>query len=91
MKLINRRLLRVFLEDRGMSHRELARAVGCSNSFIDHLTAGRKDTCRPDLAAAIERVLRCPPGVLFVPNPPISSVRKHARRGTRAGKSKAAA
>lgn len=91
MKLTDRRLLRVFIQDRGVSHRELARAVGCSNSFIDHLTAGRKDTCRPDLAVHIERELRCPPGVLFVPNPPITSVRKTARRGTKSRKTKAAA
>lgn len=38
-----------------------------SPAMIGHLRSGRRKTCSPETAAAVEKALGCPPNVLFVP------------------------
>lgn len=50
-----------------VSNANLARAAGCSSSFISQLRRGKK-TCTPALAHRIAEVLEVPTGTLFVPS-----------------------
>lgn len=65
MKLKSKDILRAFLESGGVSHRDLARFVECHQSFIGHLTAGRRKTCTPKTATRIAQFLNVPLEVLF--------------------------
>lgn len=50
---------------RKISQRELAERVGVHPSFINHLTAGRSTTCKPEVADHIAEVLGVDVSVLF--------------------------
>ncbi|HEX2904713.1 MAG TPA: helix-turn-helix transcriptional regulator [Jatrophihabitans sp.] len=65
MQLRSRRALGDYIDLLGMSERELARSAGLSHSTVNHLVTGRRDSCSLATAVAIERVLGCPPGLLF--------------------------
>lgn len=67
MRLTSPETLRVLMKDRNCSQERLARYVGCSKSFISHLTSGRKGSCSSELADRIAEALNLPTEVLFVP------------------------
>ena len=66
VKLISAEALVQYLAHRDFTVRSLARRVGCSPALIGHLRSGKRNTCRPETARAIERALNAPPGSLFV-------------------------
>jgi hypothetical protein len=68
MKLRSAQLLRAVVgpePEKKMSARELARAVGKSPGFINHLTTGRRDSCLPLTADRISKALGVPTEFLF--------------------------
>jgi DNA-binding Xre family transcriptional regulator len=67
VKLISSPALAQYMAHRGFTVRSLADRVGCSPALIGHLRSGKRDTCKPDTAKAIERCLDAPAGSLFVP------------------------
>lgn len=67
MQLRSRRALGDYIDLLGISERQLARSAGLSHSTVNHLVTGRRDSCSLATAVAIERVLGCPPGLLFAP------------------------
>lgn len=60
------------VDSRKISQRELAERAGVHPSFINHLTAGRSTTCKPDVADRIAEVLNTPVGLLFLEKEPPS-------------------
>lgn len=64
---------------RKISQRELADRVGVHPSFINHLTAGRSTTCKPEVADHIAEVLGVDVTVLFDECAPsvTADIRKH--------------
>ena len=68
MKLTSPDTLRALIAQRGFSYERLARYSGVSKSFVSHLTAGRKSTCKPETAENIAEALDVPLSVLFVPS-----------------------
>ncbi len=68
MKLQSPETLRALMNQRGFSYDRLARYAGVSKSFISHLTAGRKTTCKPETAQRIAEALDIPLEILFVPS-----------------------
>ena len=69
------------MEQKDFSRRRLARYCGLAGTgMIDHLLAGRRTSCTPQLAERIAEALDVPTGLLFVPNVP-STVRQNAQRG----------
>lgn len=66
MKLTNGKILRGFMDQRGVSNNDVALAAGVGRTFISALVNGRKTSCTPQVAQRIERFLSVPPGVLFV-------------------------
>ena len=56
-----------------MSNRELALRANVSNGFIDHLTSGRRSSCKPETARRIAEALEVPIDVLFVVHVPSTS------------------
>jgi transcriptional regulator with XRE-family HTH domain len=68
MQLRSRRALGDYIDLLGLSERQLARSAGLSHSTVNHLVTGRRDSCSLRTAVAIERVLNCPPGLLFAPD-----------------------
>lgn len=70
MKLVSAERLRSFIgtePEKKMSGRKLARYSGVHPSFIDHLLAGRRNSCEPRTAERIAEALQVPLDVLFVP------------------------
>ena len=68
MRLLSADVLRALTAQRGYSRRTLADLCGLSGTgMIDHLLAGRRTTCSPDLAVSLSRALGVPVRVLFVP------------------------
>lgn len=67
MKLKSRDVLRQYMKYRGLNVRELAEQAKVSRATVGHLHSGKRKGCRPEAAAAIERTLGCPPGLLFDP------------------------
>ncbi len=65
MKLKSRDVLRQYMAYRAVNVRQLAGLSGVSRSTIGHLHSGKRNGCRPEAAAAIERSLQAPPGLLF--------------------------
>ena len=66
VKLISAQALAQYMKHRGFTVRSLAEVVGTSRATIGHLRSGKRNTCAPDLAKRIERVLDAPAGSLFV-------------------------
>jgi DNA-binding Xre family transcriptional regulator len=78
VKLISARVLADYMQHRDETVRSLATKVGCSASTIGHLRSGKRNTCKPAVAKAIEKHLNAPPGSLFVPQ--VSRVASDAGR-----------
>lgn len=68
VKLISAPAFAQYMKHRGFTVRSLAEVTGASRSTIGHLRSGKRNTCAPDLARRIERVLDAPTGSLFVPS-----------------------
>lgn len=71
MRLQSIELLRAFVgpeANKKMSQRKLARYAGVHDSFINHLTSGRRTSCTPAVARRIAEALEVPLEVLFVPS-----------------------
>jgi DNA-binding XRE family transcriptional regulator len=66
MRLRNRLVLGAFVDNAGMSEREVARRAGLSHSTVNHLITGRRATCTLSTAIAIARTVHCPIGALFI-------------------------
>lgn len=76
MELVSPRVLASFMAYRGETVRSLAakstvglgrRGKPLSPAVVGHLRSGKRRTCSPATAGAIERALQVPPGVLFIP------------------------
>ena len=78
VRLISHQALAQYMEHRGFRVRGLAAAVTfhlkkrdpkacCSPATIGHLRSGKRASCGPQIARAIEEVLGAPAGSLFVP------------------------
>ena len=75
MKLTNKKLLAGQMEKKGISHRVLARYCGLKGAgMIDHLVAGRRTSCTPELAQRICDALDVTLDALF--DPVLPTVRK---------------
>lgn len=73
MRLHSAERLRAFVgpePDKKVSQRKLARYVGVHESFINHLTSGRRRSCTPLVAERIAEVVGVPVDILFVPTAP---------------------
>jgi transcriptional regulator with XRE-family HTH domain len=57
--------LRAYLRLLGLSERGLAARAGVAHATVNHLVSGRRSTCTPRIAGAIEAALACPPGLFF--------------------------
>lgn len=68
MRIRSGKLLAGQMDARNMSQYALAGYAGCSRGFISHLVAGRKTTCKPELAQRIAEVLGVDLELLFVPS-----------------------
>jgi hypothetical protein len=69
VRLISAEALAGYMKFRGdMSVRELAQLIGNpkARATIGHLRSGKRNTCKPETAHAIEKALNAPPGSLFV-------------------------
>ena len=65
MRLRDREVFAGYIALLGVSERAFAEAAGLSHSTVNHLVSGRRSTCSAATAHAIERALRCPPGLMF--------------------------
>jgi DNA-binding Xre family transcriptional regulator len=65
VKLKSRRILNEYAKHMDLSVRDLARKAGIGHAIVGHLMSGKRSTCNAGTAAAIERALGCPPGLLF--------------------------
>lgn len=66
MRLRSRLVLGAFVDDAGISEREVARRAGLSHSTVNHLITGRRTSCTLSTAVAIARAVHCPIGALFM-------------------------
>lgn len=66
MKLISAEALAQYMEHRDLTVRRLAHKAGVSSSLVGHLRSGKRSTCLPGNARAIEKSLGAPAGSLFV-------------------------
>lgn len=74
VKLISADGLKNYMAFHGYSVRTLAAKVGVSHASIGHLTSGARNTCKPEVARKIARVLNCPVEALFMPR--VSTVQR---------------
>jgi plasmid maintenance system antidote protein VapI len=65
MRLRSRQLFKECIALQGLSERALAVRAGVAHATVNHLASGRRDTCTPETARALEDALGCPPGLLF--------------------------
>lgn len=65
MRLKSSQMLRQYMEYKRLNVRTLARAARVSHSTVGHLRSGRRSSCKPETARAIEEALQAPPGLLF--------------------------
>jgi transcriptional regulator with XRE-family HTH domain len=65
MQVRDRDTLRAYLRLLNLSERGLASRAGISHATLNHLLTGRRSTCSPVTAAAIEAALACPSGLFF--------------------------
>lgn len=76
---VHRKMLKQYMAYRGMNVRRLADACRPKRlhpSTVGHLVSGKRTTCSPETASAIERALDVPPGTIFQPT--VLNVRPHA-------------
>ncbi|UQX87981.1 helix-turn-helix domain-containing protein [Jatrophihabitans telluris] len=66
MRLRSRDVLADYIRLLGMSERAFAAQAGLGHATVNHLITGRRVSCSAATAAAIERALGCPPGLLFM-------------------------
>jgi hypothetical protein len=66
VKLISTQALQQYMQFRGETNASLAAKSGMQRAIIGHLRCGRRTTCKPATARAIEAALNAPPGSLFV-------------------------
>ncbi|MCD2263258.1 hypothetical protein K3888_11170 [Dietzia aurantiaca] len=68
MRLISKDALGAYMEARDLSNRTLAIKAGSESyrSTIGHLRSGKRNSCGPKIAGAIEKALGAPPGSLFL-------------------------
>lgn len=68
MRLISADALNAYIDARNLSNRTLAEKAGSRSyrSTIGHLRSGKRTTCGPKIAGAIERALGAPAGSLFL-------------------------
>lgn len=66
MKLISQEAFRNYVAHREMSMREIGERAGVSRQLVGHLHSGKRTSCRPENAKAIEKALDAPPGSLFL-------------------------
>jgi DNA-binding Xre family transcriptional regulator len=78
VRLISADALAQYMEHRDFTVRKLAAKVGVSSALVGHLRSGRRNTCKPETAKAIEKALSAPPGSLFVPQ--VTPVARAGRR-----------
>lgn len=77
VRLKSRRALADYMEFRNItSAYQLARAAALKPGVVGHLVSGRRNSCSPKTARAIEEALGCPPGFLF--DPKMSQVVSHS-------------
>lgn len=69
VQLISAQALNQYMEFRKETNRSLATKTGpgVGREIIGHLRSGKRRTCSPKTARAIEEALNAPPGSLFVP------------------------
>jgi DNA-binding Xre family transcriptional regulator len=67
MRVRDREALRAYVRLLSMSERALADRAGLGHATLNHLLSGRRESCSPETAQAIESVLCCRPGVFFEP------------------------
>lgn len=68
VKLRSHRALSEYMAFHGIKTAyELARRANLKAGVVGHLVAGRRHSCSPATARAIEEALQCPPGFLFEP------------------------
>lgn len=66
-KLVSLRVLEQYCKHRGLlTGYALAKKAGLLPGTVNHIRSGRRKTCSPETAAAIERALDVPPESLFV-------------------------
>lgn len=80
VRIKDRHLLAKYIGPTGLnlSGRELAKRAGLGQAIVGHLLSGRRTTCSKSTAAAIERALGCPNGLLF--DESVSVVRADGKR-----------
>ena len=67
VRLISHEAFASYMTFRGYSVRSLAHRLGVSPALVGHLRSGKRNTCSPTTAIAIEKALDAPRGSLFVP------------------------
>ncbi len=73
MRLHSTERLRAFVgpePDKKISQRRLARHVGVHESFINHLTSGRRNSCSTKVGQRIAEAVGVPVEILFVVEAP---------------------
>jgi transcriptional regulator with XRE-family HTH domain len=68
MRLRDPDTLRAYLRLLPLSERALAARAGVAHATVNHLLSGRRSTCSPQTAHAIEAILLCPSGLFFEPS-----------------------
>lgn len=63
--LHSRATLAAILDAKGVSERWVARQAGLGHATVNHLVTGRRISCTPTTAIAIEFALGCEEGALF--------------------------
>jgi hypothetical protein len=66
VKLISTQVLRQYMEYRQETNASLAAKAGLHRGIIGHLRSGKRTSCLPATARAIEKALNAPPGSLFL-------------------------
>lgn len=90
MKLIDKDILKLYMEHKGFTHQRLATYAQCSRAMVSHLTSGRKTSCTEPLAIRIAEALRVPVEALFVANVPSVPRQRSPRQKTPAPNGSAA-
>lgn len=67
MRVRDRATMRGYVRLMRLSERALAAQAGVGHATVNHLLSGRRETCSPETAEAIEYVLGCASGVFFEP------------------------